>query len=218
MFTGIVQTRLPVYAVDRKADFATFTLQFPTELAAGLKLGASVALNGTCLTVRTMDNDLISFDAIGQTLAVTNLGAVEQGTEVNIERAAKVGDEIGGHMISGHVMAQVAVLERIESANNLVLWFERPSELAPYLLDKGYVALNGCSLTIAAVQEDRFSVHLIPETREVTTFGTSQPGDKINLEVDPQTQAIVDTVTRVLADPALLGELTARLTATANNG
>ncbi len=211
MFTGIVQTRLPIHHVERKADFATFVLKFDDQLRAGLEIGASVALNGTCLTAREINGEQVSFDAIGQTLAVTNLGALETGHEVNIERAAKMGDEIGGHMISGHVMGQVAVLERIESENNLVLWFERPSELAPYLLDKGYVALNGCSLTIAEVEADRFSVHLIPETRDVTTFGTVQVGDKINLEADPHTQAVVDTVTRLLGDSQLLAQLTERL-------
>lgn len=204
MFTGIVQTRLAIQAIERKDDFASFTLSFSETLRQGLKNGASVALNGTCLTVRHMDEDRITFDAIGQTLKVTNLGALEVGSEVNIERAARMGDEIGGHLLSGHVMTQVKILQRIESANNLVLWFERPSEIAPYLLDKGYVALNGCSLTIAEVEAERFSVHLIPETREVTTFGTAQPGDLINVEVDPQTQAVVDTVKRLLADPSLV--------------
>ncbi|MCY0966524.1 riboflavin synthase subunit alpha [Parathalassolituus penaei] len=216
MFTGIVQTRLPIAAVDRKEDFASFTLNFPPALQTGLQIGASVALNGTCLTVRTIDAGKVTFDAIGQTLRLTNLGALQAGSEVNIERAAKMGDEIGGHLLSGHIMGQVTVLERIESANNLVLWFERPSDMAPYLLDKGYVALNGCSLTIAEVKDDRFAVHLIPETRDVTTFGTAVVGDRINLEVDPQTQAVVDTVKRMLADPAVLASF-AGITAPAGN-
>lgn len=207
MFTGIVKARLPIAVLDRKPDFATFTLAFSPELGAGLEIGASVALNGTCLTVRSLEpagdgSLLASFDAIGQTLAVTNLGAVQQGDVVNIERAARMGDEIGGHLLSGHVMAQVAVLDIQITAYNCVIWFERPAELAKYLLDKGYVALNGCSLTIAEVEEGRFSVHLIPETRDVTTFGVAKVGDAINVEVDPQTQAVVDTVTRILADRA----------------
>lgn len=217
MFTGIVQTRLPIVVVDRKEDFASFTLSFPETLREGLKNGASVALNGTCLTVRHMDADRITFDAIGQTLKLTNLGAVVVGTEVNIERAARMGDEIGGHLLSGHVMGQVAILDRVESDNNLVLWFERPQTLAAYLLDKGYVGLNGCSLTIAEVLEDRFAVHLIPETREVTNFGTARVGDLINIEVDSQTQAVVDTVKRLLADPSLVAAL-AGITGSASNG
>jgi len=207
MFTGIVKARLPVVVLDRKADFALFTMEFSAELGAGLEIGASVALNGTCLTVRSLETlpdggQRAVFDAIGQTLAVTNLGAVQQGDVVNIERAARMGDEIGGHLLSGHVMAQVAVLDVQITENNCVVWFERPANLAKYLLDKGYVALNGCSLTIAEVEEARFSVHLIPETRDVTTFGLAQVGDAINVEVDPQTQAVVDTVTRILAERA----------------
>lgn len=207
MFTGIVKARLPIVDLDRKEDFATFTLEFAPDLGRGLEIGASVALNGTCLTVRTLETaadgaQVASFDAIGQTLAVTNLGALVQGSVVNIERAARMGDEIGGHFLSGHVMAQVAVLDVQISENNCVVWFERPVELAKYLLDKGYVALNGCSLTIAEVEEERFSVHLIPETRDVTTFGLVQVGDAINVEIDPQTQAVVDTVTRILAEQA----------------
>ncbi|UXD87147.1 riboflavin synthase subunit alpha [Thalassolituus hydrocarboniclasticus] len=203
MFTGIVQTRLPVAGLERKEDFATFTFEFPEKLSAGLQIGASVAINGTCLTVRTLEQGRVSFDAIGQTLKVTNLGDLQPGSIVNIERAARFGDEIGGHVLSGHIMDQVAVLAVEDSANNRVVWMERPAHLSPYLLDKGYVALNGCSLTIAEVTDDRFCVHLIPETRDVTTFGMVQVGDRINVEVDAQTQAVVETVRRLLADPQM---------------
>lgn len=203
MFTGIVQARLPVARLERKENFATFTFEFPEKLMAGLQIGASVAINGTCLTVRALEQGRVSFDAIGQTLKVTNLGDLQSGSVVNIERAARFGDEIGGHVLSGHIMDQVAVLAVEDSANNRVVWMERPAHLTPYLLDKGYVALNGCSLTIAGVSDDRFSVHLIPETRDVTTFGMVQTGDRINVEVDAQTQAVVETVRRLLADPQM---------------
>lgn len=207
MFTGIVQTKLPLAELDRQDDFATLTFEFPEKYRQGLQIGASVAINGTCLTVRSIEGQSVRFDAIAQTLSVTNLGALTPGDWVNIERAARYGDEIGGHVLSGHIMQQVAVVEVCDSAHNLVVWLEIPKELAPYILDKGFVALNGCSLTIAEVQSDRFAVHLIPETRDVTTFGTVKVGDKINLEVDAQTQAVVDTVTRLLADPHHLARL-----------
>lgn len=207
MFTGIVQTKLPVTRVERQTDFATLILTFPPALLEGLQIGASVAINGTCLTVRTIHAAEVSFDAIAQTLKVTNLGNVQAGTVVNIERAARFGDEIGGHVLSGHIMDQVTVLDVQDSAHNRVVWMQRPAHLAAFLLDKGYVALNGCSLTIAEVQDDRFAVYLIPETRDVTTFGEVQPGDRINLEVDAQTQAVVETVRRLLADPQLLAQL-----------
>ena len=200
MFTGIVQTKLAVTEVKRAEAFATFIFDFPERLLQGLEIGASVAINGTCLTVRTIDNNRVSFDAIGQTLKVTNLGQLEPGSVVNIERAARYGDEIGGHVVSGHVMDQVTVTDVIDSTNNRVVWMQRPAKLAPYLLDKGFVSLNGCSLTIAEVEDERFAVHLIPETLDVTVFGDIQIGDWVNLEVDAQTQAVVDTVRRLIGD------------------
>lgn len=199
MFTGIVQAKLPVAQVKRFADFATFVFEFPESLLANLKIGASVAFNGTCLTVRTIENRRVSFDAIVQTLKVTNLGLLSEGSIVNVERAARFGDEIGGHVLSGHIMQTVKVLAVTDTEHNRVVWFERPANIAEFILDKGFIALNGCSLTIAEVQDDRFAVYLIPETRDVTTFGEVQVGDAINLEVDSQTQAVVETVKRVLA-------------------
>jgi len=202
MFTGIVQSALSVARVERSVEFATFWFEFGPDLLDGLKQGASVAINGTCLTARHFNDQQVAFDAIGQTLKVTNLGDLSAGDTVNIERAARFGDEIGGHLLSGHVMGQLTVLAVHDVDENRIVWLERPAQYSKYLLDKGYVALNGCSLTIAEVESDRFSVHLIPETREVTTFGQVQAGDRINLEVDPQTQAVVDTVERVLAERA----------------
>lgn len=203
MFTGIVQAKLALKSLVRHSDFASFHFEFPDSLRQGLQLGASVAINGTCLTVRSIEGKQVSFDAIAQTLKVTNLGALKPGSIVNIERAARIGDEIGGHFLSGHIMRTVKVLEVTDSAFNRVLWFERPQELAAFILDKGFIALNGCSLTIAELAEERFAVYLIPETRDVTTFGQVQVGDDINLEVDAQTQAVVETVRRVLASGAV---------------
>lgn len=198
MFTGIVQCKLALQAVENSLDFATFHFDFPPALRDGLVIGASVAINGTCLTVRAIEEQRISFDAIGQTLRVTNLGMLQSGDWVNIERAARFGDEIGGHLLSGHIMTQVPVVALDRSPNNVVVWMARLPSLVPYLLDKGYVALNGCSLTIAELESDRFAVHLIPETLSVTTFGDVQVGTSINVEVDPQTQAVVDTVERIM--------------------
>ncbi|MFY9178649.1 MAG: riboflavin synthase subunit alpha [Venatoribacter sp.] len=207
MFTGIVQTKLPLLHIERHNDFATLTFEFPSKMREGLQIGASVAINGTCLTVRTIEGNKVSFDAIAQTLNITNLGTLEAGKVVNIERAARFGDEIGGHVLSGHVMQQVRVLAVQDSEFNRVVWFERPESLAPFLLDKGFVALNGCSLTIAEVKDCCFSVFLIPETRDVTVFGEVQVGDLINIEIDSQTQAVVETVKRLLANPEALAKL-----------
>lgn len=176
------------------------TLAFPAGHCDRLQTGASIAINGTCLTVTGFEDNRISFDLIAATLATTNLGKLDIGDQVNFERAARVGDEIGGHTMSGHVMNTLEILSIERSDNNCVIWFERPAELAPYLLTKGFVGLNGCSLTIAAVEASRFCVYLIPETLQMTTFGTLAEGDRVNVEIDPQTQAIVDTVERYLND------------------
>lgn len=214
MFTGIVQTKLPVAEVLRAEGLTTFVFEFDNKLLTGLETGASVAINGTCLTVRSIDGNRVYFDAIAQTLKVTNLGQIEPGSVVNLERAAKYGDEIGGHVVSGHVMDQVRVVDVVDSANNRVVWMQRPKALAPYLLDKGFVALNGCSLTIAEVKEDRFAVHLIPETLDITVFGGIVAGDSVNLEIDAQTQAVVDTVRRLIGNTANLKELITAITDT----
>ena len=200
MFTGIVQTKLAIAEIQKSEEFATFLFDFPAKFIEGLAIGASVAINGTCLTVRSIDGNRVAFDAIGQTLRVTNLGILQSGQSVNIERAAKFGDEIGGHPLSGHIMDQVRVTEVIETDHNLVVWMERPKALAPFILDKGYIALNGCSLTIAEISDSHFAVHLIPETRDVTTFGQVAADDLINVEVDAQTQAVVETVRQLLTE------------------
>ncbi|MDA0147597.1 riboflavin synthase subunit alpha [Vibrio sp. LaRot3] len=199
MFTGIVQGMASVVSVEKKQDFQTHTVKLTDELGANLAIGASVAHNGCCLTVSKIEGDLVSFDLMQATLKLTNLGEVESGSLVNIERAAKFGDEIGGHSMSGHISLMATVVDVIDSPNNRTIWFELPSDSMKYVLAKGYIGLDGCSLTIGEVNENKFSVHLIPETLQRTLFGQRKVGDKINVEFDPQTQAIVDTVERVLA-------------------
>lgn len=199
MFTGIVQGMAKVVKVARSADFMRLTLSFPPEHCNNLQSGASIAINGTCLTVTDFVDHQIDFDLIAATLETTNLGGLAPGDAVNFERAARVGDEIGGHAMSGHVFGTLELQAVERSENNHVLWFERPASLAPYLLPKGFVGLNGCSLTLARVEKQRFCVYLIPETLRLTTFGQLQPGARVNVEIDPQTQAIVDTVERYLA-------------------
>ncbi|WP_260258427.1 riboflavin synthase subunit alpha [Vibrio intestinalis] len=199
MFTGIVQGMAQVVSVEKKQDFQTHTVKLTDELGANLAIGASVAHNGCCLTVSKIEGDLVSFDLMQATLKLTNLGEVESGRLVNIERAAKFGDEIGGHSMSGHISLMATVTEVIDSPNNRTIWFELPLDAMKYVLAKGYIGLDGCSLTIGEVEKNKFSVHLIPETLQRTLFGQREVGDKINVEFDPQTQAIVDTVERVLA-------------------
>lgn len=200
MFTGIVQGMGRIAALERPHEgFIRIRTEFPAGLAEGLQIGASVAHNGCCLTVTETDGGFADFDIMAETLAKTNLGSLNVGDAVNLERAARFGDEIGGHVMSGHIAATVAVLAREEDAFNCTLWLELPPEFVPYVLPKGFVGLDGCSLTVGSVERNRFSVHLIPETLNRTLFGTRRAGDRVNLELDAQTQAVVDTVERILA-------------------
>lgn len=199
MFTGIVQGMAEVVAIDKKEAFQTHVIRLGATLSQGLTIGASVAHNGCCLTVTQIEGDLISFDLMQETLKLTNLGDLNVGDWVNIERAARFGDEIGGHSMSGHIAFTATLVELAESANNRTLWFEMPREAMKYVLPKGFIGLDGCSLTIGEVHGSCFNVHLIPETLKRTLFGRHQVGARINVEIDPQTQAIVDTVERVLA-------------------
>lgn len=205
MFTGIIQGTAQVVEIDRRESFRTHRLRFPQQSLAGLKPGASVAHNGCCLTVTGIDDDLVSFDLMQETLRVTNLGQLQVGDRVNFERAARFGDEIGGHQMSGHILCTAEVLEVIRSENNHRIRFLLPSEYSRYIFAKGYIGVDGISLTIGQVKGAEFDVNLIPETLARTNIGGREPGDKVNIEIDPQTQAIVDTVERVLAQRVASG-------------
>ncbi|KKD59179.1 riboflavin synthase subunit alpha [Grimontia sp. AD028] len=199
MFTGIVQTTAEIIQIEKKTNFQSHALRMNDVMRKGLEIGASVAHNGCCLTVTKIDGDLVWFDLMQATLALTNLGEVKEGDKVNLERAAKFGDEIGGHSMSGHIMCTAEVVDVIESENNRQVWFEVPANISKYVFDKGYIGIDGISLTIGAVEDNRFCVNLIPETLQRTNMGWRAKGDRVNIEVDPQTQAVVDTVERVLA-------------------
>ena len=196
MFTGIVQGIATVKSVLRKPGLLTVSLEFPSGALKGVELGASISIDGTCLTVTGIDGDTVSFDIIAESLERTNLSELEAGMKVNFERSLKFGDELGGHLLSGHIdgVVTIASIERPE--NNFVITFNAPKEWMKYLFPKGYVALNGASLTLATVDKERgtFSVSLIPETLRLTTFAAKTTGAKVNLEIERQTQVMVDTV------------------------
>ncbi|POF47995.1 riboflavin synthase subunit alpha [Vibrio vulnificus] len=199
MFTGIVQGTAEVVIIEAKESFQTHTIRLCGEMLSGLAIGASVAHNGCCLTVTKIADDLVSFDLMQATLKLTNLGTLRVGDRVNIERAAKFGDEIGGHSMSGHISTTATIDQIIDTPNNRTIWFKLPYDDAmKYILAKGYIGVDGCSLTIGEVEADRFNVHLIPETLNRTLFGQRNVGESVNIEFDPQTQSIVDTVERVL--------------------
>lgn len=205
MFTGIVQGTVEVVAIKELDNFRTHVVEMPESMREGLAVGASVAHNGVCLTVTDIDGDRVSFDLMRETLRLTNLGAVVEGGCVNIERAARFGDEIGGHSMSGHIIC-MAKLSKIDVApNNRRLWFTLPMDVGRFIFEKGYIGVDGISLTVGEVKRDEenlaftFCVNLIPETLARTTLGARLIGDNVNIEIDPQTQVIVETVERVLA-------------------
>ena len=200
MFTGIVQGTAQIKAITEVAKFRTHVVEMPQEMLKGLQIGASVAHNGVCLTVTEIKDNLVSFDLMQETLKITNLGKLQVGDFVNIERAMQMGSEIGGHILSGHVYCTADIVKRLPSENNLQIWFQLPNQdMMKYVLTKGFIAVDGISLTIGEVREQSFCVNLIPETIHRTLIGKKQVGEKVNIEIDPQTQAIVDTVERYLA-------------------
>lgn len=196
MFSGIVSGFDSVVSIEDHNQIRRIVLKLTDY--KGLERGASVAVNGVCLTAVDIDEDIVGFDVIAETLRLTNLGAIGVGSLVNTERSFKHGQELGGHVVSGHVDASVEVLSSEIREGDVKVWFSLPSKQAKYVLPKGFVSLDGCSLTVVDVLEDRFSVCFIPETREVTTHGSDNVGRLVNLEIDRQTQAIVDTVERIM--------------------
>lgn len=201
MFTGIVQGTAAVHATTDHDALRRLVLDLPAGLGTGLALGASVSVAGVCLTAVEVSADRVSFDVIAETLARTTLGALTHGDQVNVERAARFGDEIGGHLLSGHIWGTAEIVEVAATETNRTLTLRAPPSALPCLLPKGFVGLDGCSLTLGQVDPSTgtFQVHLIPETLRVTTLDKARPGDRINLELDAMTQAVVATVERVLA-------------------
>lgn len=203
MFTGIVKGLAQVKSAEKKEHFLQLTLTTPAEWLQGLETGASIAINGVCLTAVAFGDDWVRFDVIDETLRLSNLGELASGHKVNFERSLQFGSEIGGHLVSGHVHCTAEVSEVQSSADNLALWLtlSQPA-LMKYILEKGFVAVDGASLTVGRVDGARFSLHLIPETLKLTRLGSIGVGDTLNIEIDKQTQTIVDTVERVMAQRA----------------
>jgi riboflavin synthase len=197
VFTGIVQGLARVEAVDSRAGLHTLRLSFPPGFATDLQVGASVSVDGVCLTVtRVEDERTASFDVMQQSLQLTTLSALSPGSRVNVERAARDGAEIGGHPLSGHVDFQGTLLEIRRPENNYVLRFGVPAPWMRYVFAKGYIAVGGASLTVAEAdrQAGWFEVWLIPETLRVTNFGDLQLGSRVNIEIERATQILVDTI------------------------
>jgi riboflavin synthase len=186
MFTGIITDLGAVKAVEAP-DSATADARFVFATGydtAAIPEGASIACSGACLTLVDKGAGWFAADVSGETLARTTLGEWQPGTPVNLERPLKLGDELGGHMVSGHVDGVAVVRERRAEQGSLRLTVQAPPELAKFIASKGSVALDGVSLTVNDVAGAAFGVNIIPHTAEVTTLGARQPGDRVNLEID----------------------------------
>jgi riboflavin synthase len=183
MFTGLVQALGTVREVIDDQGGRRLRVA-EAALAPKLELGESVAVNGACLTVVARDGDAFDFQAGPETLAKTTLGRLAAGDRVNLERALRMGDPLGGHIVTGHVDCVGRLLEEATTGEWLTVWFGHPPEFDALLVGKGSVAVDGVSLTLVDVRGDRFSVMLIPHTRQNTTLGLKKPGDPVNLEFD----------------------------------
>ena len=200
MFTGIVQGTATVAALHDRPGLRSFTLAFQPAFCEGLAVGASVAVDGVCLTVTALHGaDAAAFDLMQQSLTLTTLHGLREGSRVNVERAAHAGAEVGGHPLSGHVdtMGALASIRRPE--NNHVLRIALPAPWMRYVFAKGYIAVDGASLTVAEARRERdgsgwFEVWLIPETLRMTVFGAKAEGERVNIEIERATQVVVDTV------------------------
>jgi len=203
MFTGIVQGVATIARITDRPGLRSFRLQFPDGFAHELAIGASVACDGVCLTVTELHGaNEADFDVMQQSLSLTTLGHFREGDVLNVERAAKDGAEIGGHPLSGHVDVTATVESIRQPENNHVIRIRVPGGWMRYIFAKGYIAINGASLTVAEVNkaESWFEVWLIPETMRMTTFGHKAAGAQLNIEIERATQVFVDTVRDALEE------------------
>ena len=206
MFTGIVQGIAQVRQLTDHQGLRSFRLGFPPGFVEGLAIGASVACDGVCLTVTARHgDDAADFDAMQQSLSLTTLGSLQLGSHLNVERAAKEGAEVGGHPLSGHVDFQARLAEVRTPQNNRVLRIAVPAPWMRYVFAKGYIAVNGASLTVAEAHREPggagwFEVWLIPETLRMTTFVEKAVGAALNIEIDRSTQVVVDTVREAIEE------------------
>jgi len=182
MFTGLVEAMGSVRSLDKRGDGARLTLATP--LAEQLQLGESLAVNGCCLTVTDSVNGTVVFDLLGETLERTNLGALAHGARVNLERALRADGRFGGHFVQGHIDTTAEVISAQGTGTDLNLIISLPSSGARYLIEKGSIAVNGVSLTVATLGADCFGLWIIPHTLQETNLGDLKSGSPVNLEYD----------------------------------
>ncbi len=186
MFSGLIVHDGRVAALEGDARRGlTLVVESPGAVADGVALGDSVACNGVCLTVVGFDARTMRFDVVPETVYRTGFDGLRAGDRLNLELSLRLGDRLGGHLVYGHVDDNAAILAKQPEGQGFRLHVALPPALAPFIVEKGYVAVDGVSLTVASVAPGRFTIALIPETARRTTLGTKGPGDRVNLEIDP---------------------------------
>ena len=183
MFTGIIEELGTVQRLDRGSNSCQITIQ-ADKVLEDVKLGDSIAINGVCLTVTSFDREHFTADMMAETLVKTNLKDLGSGQRINLERASRLGDRMGGHLVQGHVDAVGTIVEQQKVDIAMVLRIKAPEEILRYLVAKGSVAVDGISLTVVAVLADSFTISIIPHTAKMTTLGFKKTGDTVNLEAD----------------------------------
>jgi riboflavin synthase len=198
MFTGIVQGVGEVITKTSHNTVTSMTIKLPN--VNNLAIGASVSINGVCLTVVSIDSNIVHFDIIDETLERTNLGDISVGDYVNIERSLKFGDEVGGHVLSGHIFDTGIINSKAKKGDQMTLSILAPPSIQKYLTEKGYIAIDGISLTVGEIKDGCFDLHIIPETMRLTILDSKEVGDIVNIEIDSNTQLIVETIERLLEE------------------
>ncbi|MDN3377724.1 MULTISPECIES: riboflavin synthase subunit alpha [unclassified Pseudoalteromonas] len=203
MFTGIVQTKATVLSTEQREGVLRLTLSVGIQYIDKLEIGASIAINGCCLTVvkfSPAENQLahVYFDVIDETLKLTNLGQLAADGKVNFERSMIFGSELGGHIMSGHIHCTARIDDIINTQDNCKIRLALTSQWQKFVLYKGFVGVNGASLTVGETDDNGFWLHLIPETLAITNLGLAKVGEQLNIEVDQQTFTIINTVENYL--------------------
>ena len=202
MFSGIVQSLGTIVSIDEASEIVTLEVQASKDFTKGLKVGDSVAIDGVCLTLTKSESDRMFFDAVSETLSKTIIKSYKKEAKVNLESSLRFNDSVGGHIVSGHIhtTGHINQVEIHGDAKDIVI--DAGVDWGKFLFEKGYIGINGCSITLGEITEGRFIVHLIPETLRATNLDNLVYGDQVNLEFDQNTITIVETTERILRDQA----------------
>ena len=198
MFSGIIQETGKAIGFVKEKDIFNLSIECSSEFISDLKKGASISVDGVCLTVKDENPEILRFDLVEETIKRTNFQNIKTGDNVNLERSLKMGDEIGGHPVSGHIHGTSKVISIDKRDQSWDVKFSVESFMHDYMLHKGYVAINGCSLTVGEVSNKSFMIHLIPETLSITNLFQLEQDSIVNIELDQNTIIIADTVKKYL--------------------